>query len=134
MAFDFGLKNLGIAIGQEISMTANTFYSLNTKDGIPSWKELDELIEKWNPAVLVLGNPLNMDGTDSEIKKKSDAFGKQLISRYERKLELSDERLSTKEALNRKKLFGKDSIYQNKFDVHSISAQIILENWFRNRK
>ena len=34
MAFDFGLKNLGIAIGQEISMTANTFYSLNAKDGI----------------------------------------------------------------------------------------------------
>ena len=45
MAFDFGLKNIGIAIGQEITRTASTFYSLKANEGKPRWAELDEIVE-----------------------------------------------------------------------------------------
>ena len=46
MAFDFGIKNIGIAIGQEITKTASTFYSITAIDGQPNWSELDKIINE----------------------------------------------------------------------------------------
>ena len=58
MAFDFGLKNIGIAIGQEITRTASTFYSLKATEGKPKWAELDRIIIDWKPGLFVVGDPL----------------------------------------------------------------------------
>jgi len=54
MAFDFGLKNIGIAIGQEITRTASTFYSLKAVDGKPHWAELDDIVEDGSLVYLLL--------------------------------------------------------------------------------
>ncbi|HJM59593.1 MAG TPA: Holliday junction resolvase RuvX, partial [SAR86 cluster bacterium] len=62
IAFDFGLRNIGVAIGQEVTKSASTFYVIKAKEGEPDWKELDIIIEEWNPNLLVVGDPLNMDG------------------------------------------------------------------------
>ena len=130
MAFDFGLKNIGIAIGQEITRTASTFYSLRANEGKPRWAELDEIVDDWKPSLFVVGDPLNMDGTRSKIQDLSDRFSNSLNKRYDISIEKSDERLTSREAnyrLESLKIVTKDS--SNK---HSISAQIILEDWFRS--
>ena len=131
MAFDFGTKNIGIAIGQEITKTASTFYSIHANDGIPDWAELDMIVKEWNPNLFVVGDPLNMDGTRSKIQDSSDKFSTALNKRYDIALEKTDERLSSREAKERLENIQmgiKDS--RNK---HSISAQIILEDWFRSK-
>ena len=131
MAFDFGTKNIGIAIGQEITETASTFYSIHANDGLPDWVELDMIVKEWNPDLFVVGDPLNMDGTRSKIQDSSDKFSTALSKRYEIRVEKTDERLSSREAKERLENIQmgiKDS--RNK---HSISAQIILEDWFRRQ-
>ena len=131
MAFDFGTKNIGIAIGQEITKTASTFYSIHANDGLPDWVELDMIVKEWNPDLFVVGDPLNMDGTRSKIQDSSDKFSTALTKRYDIKIEKTDERLSSREAKERLENIQmgiKDS--RNK---HSISAQIILEDWFRSK-
>ena len=131
MAFDFGAKNIGIAIGQEITKTASTFYSINANDGQPDWVELDMIVKEWNPNLFVVGDPLNMDGTRSKIQDSSDKFSTALNKRYDIGIEKTDERLSSREAKERLENIQmgiKDS--RNK---HSISAQIILEDWFRSK-
>ena len=131
MAFDFGTKNIGIAIGQEITKTASTFYSIHANDGLPDWVELDMIVKEWNPSLFVVGDPLNMDGTRSKIQDSSDKFSTALNKRYDIGIEKTDERLSSREAKERLENIQmgiKDS--RNK---HSISAQIILEDWFRSK-
>ena len=131
MAFDFGTKNIGIAIGQEITKTASTFYSIQANDGMPDWAELDMIVKEWNPNLFVVGDPLNMDGTRSKIQDSSDKFSTALNKRYDIGLEKTDERLSSREAKERLENIQmgiKDS--RNK---HCISAQIILEDWFRSK-
>ena len=131
MAFDFGTRNIGIAIGQEITRTASTFYSINANDGHPDWIELDAIINEWNPNLFVVGDPLNMDGTRSMIQDSCDEFSSALNKRYDINIEKTDERLSSREAKDRIENIQmgiKDS--RNK---HSISAQIILEDWFRSK-
>ena len=130
MAFDFGLKNIGIAIGQEITRTASTFYSLKATEGKPKWAELDRIIIDWKPSLFVVGDPFNMDGTRSKIQDLSDRFSDSLNKRYDIEIEKLDERLTSREAKERLEslpIGTKDS--SNK---HSISAQIILEDWFRS--
>ena len=131
MAFDFGTKIIGIAIGQEITKTASTFYSIHANDGLPDWVELDMIVKEWNPNLFVVGDPLNMDGTRSKIQDSSDKFSTALNKRYDIGIEKTDERLSSREAKERLENIQmgiKDS--RNK---HSISAQIILEDWFRSK-
>ena len=133
LAFDFGLKHIGVAIGQEITNTAQTFFSLDAKNGEPDWSQLDPLVKEWNPKLMVVGNPLNMDGSDSEIKKNSDKFSDLINKRYNVPVELMDERLTTREAKARLKSEEGSFISTGK-DTHQIAAQIILENWFAENR
>jgi len=133
LAFDFGLKHIGVAIGQEITNTAQTFFSLDAKNGEPDWSQLDLLVKEWNPKLMVVGNPLNMDGSDSEIKKNSDKFSDLINKRYNIPVELMDERLTTREAKARLKSEEGSFISSGK-DTHQIAAQIILENWFSENR
>ena len=130
MAFDFGTKNIGIAIGQEITKTASTFYSIHANDGIPDWAELDMLVKEWNPNLFVVGDPLNMDGTRSKNQDSSDKFSTALNKRYDIGLERTDERLSSREAKER--LENIQMGIKDSRNIHCISAQIILEDWFRS--
>ena len=132
MAFDFGLKNIGIAIGQEITFTSQTFYSVSANNGEPILDELDKVVKNWKPDLFLVGNPLNMDGTISKIKAKSDKFYNFIEERYNISVELVDERLSTREALDR--INSKNEYLINNSDNrHSVAAQVILEHWFREQ-
>ena len=131
MAFDFGLKHIGIAIGQEITRTASTFYSINATEGHPDWTELDKIIIEWKPNLFVVGDPFNMDGTRSKIQDLSDNFSTALYKRYDINIEKTDERLSSREAKER--LENLQIGTRDSSNKHSISAQVILEDWFRSK-
>mgnify|MGYP003316820013 FL=1 len=131
MAFDFGLRHIGIAIGQEITRTASTFYAIDAIEGHPSWEELDKIINEWKPALFVVGDPFNMDGTRSKIQDLSDRFSKSLNKRYDIDIEKTDERLTSREAKERLETLSIGT--RDSSNKHSISAQVILEDWFRSK-
>tara|TARA_B100001123_G_C15127531_1_gene953949 strand:+ start:77 stop:499 length:423 start_codon:yes stop_codon:yes gene_type:complete len=130
MAFDYGLRNIGIAIGQNITKSASTFYAIKAKEGVPDWIKLDSIVEEWEPDLFIVGDPFNMDGTKSEFQKKITKFSTELKNRYEIELQMIDERLTTKEAKDR--IQDKPDGIKDSANKHSISAQIILEDWFRS--
>ena len=132
MAFDFGIKHIGIAIGQEITKTASTFYSIKALEGQPDCNELDDIIHEWKPDLIVVGDPYNMVGSRSKIQDMSDRFSDALYKRYQIQLEKTDERLSSREANER--LQNLDIGTKSSSNKHSISAQVILEDWFRSKE
>lgn len=128
LCFDFGMKSIGVAIGQSITQTASPLGALKATDGIPSWETLADLVEQWQPEIFVLGLPLNMDGSEQEITNNVKRFGNRLQHRYKRKVYLHDERLSTVDA--KAKLFelgGYKKLAKDKVD--SVSACLIYESW-----
>ena len=130
MAFDYGLRNIGIAIGQNITKSASTFYSIKAKEGKPDWIKLDSIVEEWQPSLFIVGDPFNMDGTKSDLQKRISKFSSELNKRYDVRVHMMDERLTTKEAKERIKT--ESSGLKESANKHSVSAQIILEDWFRS--
>ena len=128
LGFDYGLKNIGIAVGQEITQTASPLTVIKARDGIPNWDDIEALITEWQPELLIVGLPLNMDGTEQEMTVAARKFGNRLNGRFHVAVDWQDERLSTFEALEqlgvRSKLQAK-----NRDDVDRISAQLILQSW-----
>lgn len=128
MGFDFGMRHIGIAIGQEVTASASPLTSIKAKDGIPNWEDIDILIEQWQPDVLVVGLPLNMDGSPQQMTFNARKFSNRLKERTKIATETFDERLSTADAKER--LFaqgGYKNLKKNKID--SGSAALILESW-----
>ena len=82
MAFDFGTTKIGVAVGQQITGTASPVAVVKARDGIPQWLAIDRLVEEWQPKVLVVGLPINMDGTESDMSKAAARFSRRLHGRY----------------------------------------------------
>ncbi|MBD2857388.1 Holliday junction resolvase RuvX [Spongiibacter sp. KMU-158] len=130
MAFDYGLRWIGCAIGQTITGSASALPALRAKDGIPRWEEIEALLKEWRPDVVVVGLPLNMDGSESEMCQRARKFGNRLHGRFGVRVEFSDERLSSFEA--RGQILEQEASQDFKAQgVDSLSACVILESWFR---
>lgn len=129
MGFDFGTKRIGIAVGQTITQTARALATAQNKAGEPEWHLIEKLIKKWQPELLVVGIPLNMDGTEQRLTELARAFAEKCREKYQLPVEEIDERLTTKDA--REQLFTKGG-YQALQDgqVDRLAAQLILQNWF----
>lgn len=133
MAFDFGTKSIGIAIGQNITETARPLTACKANNGKPDWEKIKKLLQEWRPDFGVVGLPLNMDGTEQPLTENARQFGHTLHRRFGIRIIFHDERLSTVEA--RAYLFGKGG-YQalDKSSVDATSAVIILESWFSSNR
>ena len=128
LGFDFGMRRLGVAVGQTITKTATPLLILPTRDGIPNWEQLNILIDKWCPAALVVGVPINMDDSEMLITFAARKFANRLRERYRLPVYPVDERLSSRAAHQQLERVRKPSpIYYKKID--HIAAQIILEQW-----
>lgn len=131
LAFDFGTKSIGVAIGQRITGTARPLTAIKANDGTPDWTQFEKLLKEWQPELVVVGLPLNMDGTDQPLTDRARKFANRLHGRFGVKVELQDERLSTVEA--RAGLFERGGFRAlNKGSIDSASAVIILESYFEN--
>ena len=124
LVFDFGLKHIGIATAEPKAHLARALTTVRARDGVPQWEALDRLVAEWRPEVLVVGLPLNMDGTPSEISAAARRFGGRLEGRYALPVEFADERLSTFEAVSR----GGDE-----GAAHALAAEVIGETWLDER-
>lgn len=123
IAFDFGEKKIGVAVGQTSTNTSSPLQIIFNKDNKTNWISISSLLDEWKPDLILLGKPLNMDGSESEIMKKVDKFYKELKSIYDADIEFVDERLTTFEARE----ILKDEKHDN-VDAHA--AKILIDNWF----
>ncbi|MDR0806774.1 MAG: Holliday junction resolvase RuvX [Enterobacteriaceae bacterium] len=132
LAFDFGTKSIGVAIGQEITGTARPLTAFKAKDGTPDWQQIEKLIKEWQPDLVVVGLPLNMDGTEQPVTAQAKKFANRLHGRFGVQIALHDERLSTVEA--KASLFDRGGYRAlNKGSVDAASAVIIFESWFEQQ-
>ncbi len=128
LGFDFGTFSIGIAVGQSITGTASPLAALKAKDGQPDWDQLGSIIKEWQPSLLVVGLPLNMDGTEQLITTKAKKFANRLHGRFGLPVVMQDERLTTVAA--KEELFARGGYKQLQKDkVDSASAQLILEDY-----
>lgn len=99
IAFDFGTKRMGVASGQSVTALGAPLMPVNARDGIPDWPAVDALVAEWQPQAIIVGNPLNMDGSESELGARALKFARRLAARYPAvPVYRQDERLSTREA------------------------------------
>lgn len=132
LGFDFGMKNIGIAVGQELTRTANPLTAIKARDGIPDWDQIGKLLQEWQPALLIVGLPLNMDGSEQAMTAAARRFGNRLHGRFNLPVEWQDERLSTYEALDHLGIRSKMDSRQRS-DVDQISAKLILQSWLNQQ-
>jgi len=125
LAFDYGLRRIGVAVGNALTGTATALPVLQARDGVPDWARIRRLIDEWRPALLLVGLPLNMDGTPSEMSERAARFSRRLHGRFGIRCELADERLSSFEA--RARMTGDSS---GRTALDSVAACVILEGWF----
>ena len=123
IGFDFGLRRIGVAIGQTITQTATPEAIVNSKDGKPDWEHITKLFEQWQPTAIVVGLPMRLDGTEQALTQPARKFGQRLSGRYDRPVFYIEEQLSSIEAENR-------GLKQKHIDDHA--AQILLENWLQS--
>lgn len=132
MAFDYGTKSIGSAIGQTITGTASALKAFKAKDGIPNWQDIENQLKEWQPDLIVVGLPTDMQGQDlKEITARARKFANRLHGRFGYQVELHDERLSTAEA--RAELFEQGGYKAlSKGNVDCQSAVVILESFFES--
>src|SRR5690606_35895115 len=102
IGFDFGTHSIGVAVGQSLTGTATPLNALKAKDGQPNWELVATLFTQWQPDIIVVGLPLNMDGTEQPLTELARKFANRLHGRFGVQVVLQDERLTTvaaKEAL-----------------------------------
>ena len=131
LAFDFGLKQIGVAFGQTITNQSTGIKIIKAKNGVPNWNEIKTIVEEWNPNTLVVGLPINMDDSESDMSKLTRTFAKGLKDRIHKSVKLMDERLSSREAKNELK-----EVFKN-FDATKadhIAASFILQSYLNDPK
>lgn len=131
LGFDYGQRRIGVAVGQTITSTASALETLRCATlGQPPWEAIAALIKQWQPAGLVVGLPLTMDGEEQPITHAARDFA-QNLSRFEKPVYTADERLSSREAENafkQARQSGQAKRSQSK-NLDSQAAKVILERW-----
>lgn len=143
LGFDYGTVRIGIAVGTALTGTATPLVTLTKVKGKPDWDAITALIEEWQPTTLIVGLPLNDDGTAHDMTKAAQRFGNQLHGRYNLPVFTHDERLSSIEAermlasdsaencsQKKKDKQNRSGSKQQKGDTDKLAAKLILESWF----
>lgn len=129
LGIDFGLKHIGLAIGQSISKTATPLTTLEASRGTPDWKKFSQIIEEWQPQQIVIGYP----GDCHELKKVTSLaknFANCIKTKYNIPVSWVDENLSTWEAKRRHNLHKQTTLTKKQIAiVNAEAACIILQQW-----
>ena len=131
MALDFGLRQIGVAMGNRLLGTTQPLPVIRAKDGLPEWRALEAVTNEWQPDLVVVGNPLNMDGSDSAMSARAARFARQLEGRLGLDVVMIDERLSSFEAKSISREQGHRGDFKKK-PVDSLAAELILRSWLEN--
>ena len=133
LAFDFGHKRIGVAVGQTLTGSANALAVVSVA-AKPDWQTIGGIINEWKPVALVVGLPLAADGGETGMSEDARRFGRRLEGRYGIPVWYEDERLTSfdaeqrfVDARSRGGMRRKDAALKD-----AMAAQIILENWLQS--
>ena len=131
LAIDYGTNKIGVAVGQTITGTASALPVIHARQGEPDWDALSAVVRQWKPGAFVIGMPYNMDGSEGPMTEKVTAFARKLEELFSLPCHGVDERLSTREArdISRANAEASGKKYNDRAEVDSIAAQLILESW-----
>lgn len=132
LAFDFGLRQIGAAVGNVLTRTAQPLPILRASEGQPQWEQVQALLVQWQPQLLLVGDPLNMDGSDSELCLRARRFARRLHGRFGLPVQMVDERLSSFEAKQISREQGHRGDYRRQ-PIDSLAAELILRSWFETQ-
>lgn len=131
LGFDFGMRRIGCAVGNSVTLQAKPLAPLSAQAGVPDWALIDQLIRDWEPRGLVVGIPTCIDDTPQYTTDLAKSFAQSLHERCRLPVYPVDERLTTKAA--RARLFAEGGYRQlQKSSIDSMAAVIILEQWLQS--
>ena len=130
LAFDFGLRQIGVAVGNSTFGTTQPLTVLRARDGKPDWDAVAALCGEWQPDLLLVGDPLNMDGSVSELAQRARKFARRLEGRLGLPVEMVDERLSSFAIKQEQRELGHRGDYREQ-PIDSLAAELILQDWLR---
>jgi putative Holliday junction resolvase len=133
LSFDFGLRRIGVAVGQFTTCTATSLETVSHATE-PDWEAIDRLVKEWKPQSFVVGLPLSLQGDETDMSRAARSFGEQLTQRYAREAIFVDERLSSHAAQQHFVEMRADGGSKRKdaSKLDAIAARIILENWLQS--
>ena len=129
LAFDFGKKRIGVAIGDTALRLAHPLTTIDSEKNDQRFSLITKLIESWNPVFLVVGLPVHMDGSAHEMTRLSQRFARRLTGRFKLKVMLVDERYTSKTASAALRQVGVSAKKQKQF-LDQVAAQHILQSFF----
>ena len=132
LAFDFGLRQIGVAVGNCLLNTTQPLAIISAREGIPDWSAVERVVAEWQPDLLLVGDPLNMDGSASELSTRARKFARRLHGRLGIPFEMADERLSSFEAKQLSRERGHRGDFKRQ-PVDSEAAELVLRAWLENR-
>ena len=131
MAFDFGTQKMGMAVGSSLIQSANPLPLFPMKDGIPNWDNLLKIVKQHQPSLFLVGLPLNMDDSESELSTRARKFARRLRHQTNIETLMVDERLTTREARDELEHYQAQG-RGKKLAADSIAAALFIESWYRN--
>ena len=137
LAFDYGERRIGVAVGQSVTGTASPLSTVRVQDGEPDWASIEGIVAAWKPDGLVVGEPLHMDGRTQPMTRRARRFRHDLRSRFGLPVHAADERLTTVEAraeLAERGAFRRPGARRARELDHPVAARIILESWLGERR
>ena len=130
VAFDFGLRRIGVAVGQDVTASANPVAAIKNSASGPDWQAIASIVGEWRPSRLVVGMPLLEDGSPSEMAIPIKKFIAEL-GRFDLPIEQVDERYSSLEAgevLKSERAAGLRGRIK-KEAIDSMAAALISKRW-----
>jgi putative holliday junction resolvase len=131
LAFDFGEKRIGSAVGETMLKVAHPLTTINGEENNIKFEKIAELVQEWRPSLLVVGLPMHMDGEPHLLTQLSKKFAQRLEGRFNLPVIMIDERLSSAEAAQNLNAAGIKGIKQ-KAMLDAVAAQSILQSYFDN--
>lgn len=121
LAFDYGMRRIGVAVGDAVSCTARPLATVDSTQG-PDWTHIAALLDDWKPGALVIGRPLTMDGQTQTMTRAAERFARRLHGRYQLPVHLAEERMTSLATQNMAVAEGSDAA----------AAAEILSDWLGN--
>ena len=129
LAFDFGVKRIGVAVGEWPLAQAHPLTTIHGEANAERFAAIEALLKEWRPVSLVVGLPVALDGSAHEMTARSTRFANQLRGRFGLPVDYAEERLSSVEAEERLRASGHNARSAREH-VDSLAAQIILQCFF----
>ncbi len=133
LAFDYGGRRIGVACGDTVSRTARPLKGIDNSPAGPRWDVVEGLLRDWQPDLIVVGLPYNVDDSENVMSTAARGFAREIEARHALSVHLVDERYSSLEAQSRlraERESGARKRRVGKADIDAAAACVILERWF----